>query len=165
MSASTKVKCRENGCETRPCYNYPNEKGLRYCNAHKLEGMVYKPKLYKKTCEYAECDKAPSYNFPQSVGCRFCSTHKLPGMVSCKGRCSHPGCDLQPNFNYPGQRKRLFCSIHKKDGMVRTSVHRKCEAEGCEDSTCVCDLDDINSAYQQDLDLDGVQDDNTEEAE
>ena len=27
------------------------------------------------------------------------------------------------------------------------------------------DLDDINNAYQQDLDVDGVKDDNTDEAE
>ena len=33
-------KCEEEGCQKQPSYNDPGNKHKRFCNAHKLDGMV-----------------------------------------------------------------------------------------------------------------------------
>ena len=67
--------------------------------------------------------------------------------------------DKEPGGNYPKMKTDPIWLVEiKMPRTIMSDIYRgTMELEGEK-----IDLDDINSAYQQDLDLDGVQDDNTE---
>lgn len=67
--------------------------------------------------------------------------------------------DKEPGGNYPKMKTDPIWLVEiRMPRTIMSDIYRgTMELEGEK-----IDLDDINSAYQQDLDLDGVQDDNTE---
>jgi hypothetical protein len=114
--------CIEDGCGTRPCYNYPDKKGGIYCTQHKLEGMI---NVVDGKCngvhENGEvCLKIPTYNF-DGLKPKFCYDHKLNGMKNVKHtHCLNDGCDtLISNKTYNGFCLRCFIFLYPEEPITR----------------------------------------------
>jgi len=122
-------KCEHHDCSKIPVYNSPGESKARFCNEHKLEGMV---DVKHKRCEHLGCETRPNYNLPGETKARFCSEHKLEGMEDIKNKkCEHPDCSKIPNYNLPGETKARFCAEHKLEGMVNV-ISKMCKTPLCD---------------------------------
>jgi hypothetical protein len=100
-----KNKCKNIGCDVRPSFNYPNNKGSLYCSYHKLEGMID----INRKCEIIDCKTNCRYNYDTEKKARFCTKHKLDGMVDILSvRCKTPLCDTRVTKKYEGFCFRCF---------------------------------------------------------
>jgi hypothetical protein len=112
-----------------PTYNFSGKKGARFCENHKLEGMVTKT----LSCAFDDCQKVPTFNDPGLCDPLYCAEHRPEGMICVrkqKQHCAHEGCSVYPSFNFEGSRGKRFCAAHKLIGMVEMKK-RICEAPDC----------------------------------
>ncbi len=50
---SASGKCKQEGCNTQPVYNFKNETRGLYCFKHKIEGMI---DIKSPRCQYKDCN-------------------------------------------------------------------------------------------------------------
>ena len=121
-------RCEEEGCGSRPVFNFEGETRGRFCKEHKQAGMV---NVLSKRCEEEGCGSRPVFNVEGETRGRFCKVHKQAGMMDVTSkRCEGEGCGSQPAFNVEGETRGRFCKEHKQAGMVDVT-HKRCEEEGC----------------------------------
>jgi hypothetical protein len=121
-----KRPCLEEGCNTYPCYSYPDQK-KSYCSAHQKPGMV---NVTQKICTYPECLKRATHGL---IGISYdrCGEHKLINMVwEPNRRCENAKCKELALF---GVSQRLHCETHKLEFEQRL-YYEKCVS---------CDLNSI----------------------
>ena len=61
--------CIENGCNTRPNYNFISEPKALYCVVHKKDNMV---DVKNKRCIENGCNKQQSFNFIGKTNPLYC---------------------------------------------------------------------------------------------
>jgi len=121
-------KCIEDGCITRPSYNFLNEKKGIYCEIHKKPNMH---NIKDKRCVHEGCVKIASYNIIGIKKPLYCDEHKLENMTNIKTKkCEFEGCNSLPTFNTIGETIKRFCAKHKEKDMIDVK-HNKCIEEGC----------------------------------
>ncbi len=122
------LNCIEEGCKTRPTFNYENEtKGL-YCATHKKNGMI---NVKDKSCIEKGCKTRPIFNYENETKGIYCSAHKKENMIDVINKsCIEEGCKTIPNYNYENETKGIYCVSHKKNGMIDVK-HLSCIEEGC----------------------------------
>uniref|UniRef100_A0A7S3XZM6 EsV-1-7 n=1 Tax=Heterosigma akashiwo TaxID=2829 RepID=A0A7S3XZM6_HETAK len=106
--------CEQAGCSKGPTFGFQDEQEGRFCEEHKVNGMV---DVKNEVCEHAGCHKAPTFTFKGQWYLRFCARHKLEGMVERakqdkrqgKRTCKHPGCSTWA--------RGMFCPEHKSKDM------------------------------------------------
>lgn len=59
--ARARKTCEAPGCTLRALYNIPGQRGARFCNEHKEDGMV---NANRRKCEHPGCTSTPYYNDP-----------------------------------------------------------------------------------------------------
>lgn len=122
-------KCIEDGCITRPSYNYLNEKKGIYCEIHKKPNMI---NIKDKRCIHEGCVKIASFNIIGSKQPLYCNEHKLENMTNIKSKkCEFEGCNSLPSYNTIGETIKRFCAKHKEKDMINVK-HNKCIEKGCE---------------------------------
>ena len=115
-----------NKCKTIPTYNYEDKTKAKYCNKHKLDGMI---DIINKKCTHVDengnkCKTRPIYNYEDKTKAEYCNQHKLDGMINIKDKtCIHIDengnkCKTQPIYNYEDKNKAEYCNQHKLDGMI-----------------------------------------------
>jgi len=120
--------CENIGCIKLPVFNYINSQKPRFCNSHKLTGMV---NIKDKTCEFENCTTIPIFNYPDENFAIYCNKHKLTGMVDVKNKtCENINCYIQPNYNYKNETRARFCNLHKLENMVDVK-NKSCENKDC----------------------------------
>ena len=70
-------RCEHDGCGRASSFKFEGEERLRFCNQHKLAGMVQP----KKKCEHSNCRRAPNFNLPGQKEGIVCKRHKKEGMI------------------------------------------------------------------------------------
>jgi len=111
-------KCLD--CNTRPNFNFENEKQGIYCFTHKKENMI---DVMHGKC--LDCNKRPTFNFEEENIPIYCSYHKKENMINIiDKKCLD--CNLIPTFNYEGEKNGLYCNLHKKENMINVLEKRKC---------------------------------------
>lgn len=121
-------KCKYDSCNTRPTYNYKNEKIPIYCNLHKKIDMI---NVVNKRCLEFNCNIIPNFNYKGKVNGKYCSLHKKDDMIDVKNKlCIEDTCTTLANYNYEGQNIGLYCTKHKKDGMINIT-NTKCIEKDC----------------------------------
>jgi hypothetical protein len=121
-------KCKHELCEVRPSFNKRGIIGIRFCAAHKEDGMIY---VQNYTCEYTLCEKKPVFNTRGQKKGRFCAAHKEFGMIDIISKtCEHQICETPPVFNKRGEIGCRFCAAHKEDGMIDV-INNTCEHVLC----------------------------------
>ena len=78
-------------CSTWPGFNTSTEVVGKFCNQHKLEGMVDVVKRETKKCKFisedgVRCSTVPSFNIPTADVTKFCKQHRLEGMINIRRR-------------------------------------------------------------------------------
>lgn len=117
--------CEHEGCTTISGYNYPGETSTRFCDAHKLTGMV---NLRVRTCRHPGCTKSSSFGVTSPM---FCKAHSEDGMRNLIAKyCEHPGCTIQATYNTTGEKPR-FCQAHSTDEMVCVQKLKGCQYPDC----------------------------------
>jgi hypothetical protein len=120
--------CIYEGCNTRPYYNFAEEKRGIYCNKHRLVDMI---NVNKKTCIYEGCSTQPSYNFAGKKGGIYCLTHKLDDMIDVINKtCIYEGCSTKPYYNFAGEKCGIYCNKHRHIDMIDV-INKTCIYEGC----------------------------------
>ena len=121
--------CQQEGCQTRPVFNYADQTNALYCAQHKKENMV---NVKSKMCQQEGCQTIPNFNYADQTNGLYCAQHKKENMVDVKHKtCQQEGCQTQPHFNYAGQTNGLYCAQHKKENMVDVK-NKTCQQEGCQ---------------------------------
>lgn len=114
--------CAEEGCTTRPSFNFPDETSGLYCFKDKKPGME---NVTNKKCAHPDCPVTASFNFPSERTKLYCADHIKPGMINLTiTPCKHPSCPKQPRYNLPGE-KAAFCKDHKEPDMIDV-YHKTC---------------------------------------
>lgn len=131
-------------CPKRSSYNFPDVKSLKYCNTHKLDGMINKA---TRRCEFEKCDKIPTYGYEGTKRAIFCLDHREDIMIDIKHKkCEFDKCDIRPSYNYEDNKIPKFCFEHKEETMVDV-VSRKCKFEGCKYSCCFGYKEDMKPIF------------------
>ncbi|CAN0545330.1 unnamed protein product, partial [Ectocarpus sp. 8 AP-2014] len=100
---------------TRAAFNFRGEKVVKFCAAHKQEGME---NLKSKCCEAEGCKKYRVYGYDGKPAV-CCASHKKEGMVDVRSsRCEFEGCYRHPSFGHRWEKKRRFCGRHKLPDMM-----------------------------------------------
>eukprot|EP00752_Nemacystus_decipiens_P008705 g7769.t1 len=106
---SKKIKCMEDGCDSRPRYGYKGGKKPVYCATHRKTGMV---DMRHPLCKEENCTRQPSFGMEGDRRASYCARHKMAGMVNVTSRrCQRPGCLCHPNFGFPGDRRASYCRL------------------------------------------------------
>ena len=117
------LKCEVENCYTTPVYNYPGELKKRFCENHKLEGMI---NVKDKLCIICNI-KRPSFNYGYEKTPDYCSDCKSNDMINIYyDRCEHEGCNENAWYNCEGEDKRKFCKNHASENMVLINL-KLCE--------------------------------------
>ena len=120
------VTCSQEGCLVKPSFNIKGSKTAKYCQKHKLEGMI---NITKKICQYDNCELNALFDIKGGKG-KYCATHKTADMIDIFHQyCKEEGCTTRPSYGLQ-KGKPEFCATHKTDGMVNV-VSKCCEYEGC----------------------------------
>ena len=127
------MRCKYvNGCSKQALYGFENNKSLRYCAEHKLDGMV---DLIHKKCIFIEnekqCTTIPSFGKIDDKKATYCFNHKLDGMIDIRHKkCIHIDengiqCVIRPYYGLPTDKKATYCFNHKLDRMIDI-IHKRC---------------------------------------
>lgn len=120
------VLCKYEGCAKYSSFNFEDEKGAKFCAAHKEKGMV---DIKSKRCKETGCRKGPAFNI-EGQKPEYCSEHKDENMVNVKNKkCAFKGCKIEPSYGELGG-KPIYCVTHKDKTMVHIKG-KKCDNNGC----------------------------------
>ena len=122
------LKCKFEGCNIIPSFNFQGEKTRAYCRKHKQEGMI---NIRTTKCKFKGCDIISSFNFEEEKTPLYCFLHKKEGMINIKNKkCKFEGCNTLASFNFEDEKRPSYCCEHKKEGMINIK-NKKCKFEGC----------------------------------
>ncbi len=118
-------KCEITDCNIEPSYNFINEEKRRFCNKHKLRGMI---NIKDKRCKFLNCIKEANYNYENEKNGKYCFEHKLENMTNKEyTTCQNITCDTISNYNYEGETKGAYCVKHKLENMINIKKESKCK--------------------------------------
>ena len=121
-------QCSFEGCNTKPSFNFENEKTPIYCASHKQYHFFY---VKNKPCMFEGCNTKPIFNFENEKTPIYCVIHKKLGMIDIKNkRCVFEGCNITPSFNFENEKTATYCASHKKNGMTNV-IHKMCAFDNC----------------------------------
>ena len=95
------VTCFQEGCTVKPCFNIKGAKVGKYCQKHKLDGMI---NITKKICQYDNCDFAILWRYDhiyEKYNLSMRSNNKVDVSEICK------------KFGGGGHKNAAGCSITK----------------------------------------------------
>ena len=73
-------RCEHDGCGRASSFKFEGEEGFRFCDQHKLAGMVQP----RKKCEHPSCRRTPNFNLPGQKEGIVCKLHMKEGMSKVK---------------------------------------------------------------------------------
>lgn len=121
-------KCKNPNCDTRPSYNYENERIGIYCDEHKLPEMI---DIVSNKCLYDNCKTQPSFNYMGETKRLYCKEHALSNMVNViNNKCDVENCFISASYGYSKEEGAKRCAVHKEDDMVDV-IHKTCKYVGC----------------------------------
>ncbi len=149
-------KCKTDGCDKQPNFNFPGEKKGAYCSKCANKYNAAHPNkadmidVIHSRCKTPGCHTQPNFNLPgqkKGLYCASCAIKynkenpdktNMENVISSK--CKTPGCDIQPNFNFPGETRGLYCGScankynveHPDEVDMIDVVHSKCKTVGCD---------------------------------
>ena len=71
------AQCEHDGCGRASSFKFEGEEGFRFCDQHKLAGMVQP----RKKCEHPSCRRTPNFNLPGQKEGIVCKLHMKEGMT------------------------------------------------------------------------------------
>jgi hypothetical protein len=95
------IKCND----TRPIFNYKNEKKALYCGKCANPGMI---NIKDKMC--IACNNTiPYFNYKNKKKALYCRSCATPGMINIKDKMCIKCNNSWAGFNYKNEKKALYC--------------------------------------------------------
>lgn len=116
-------------CDNKANYNFSIEIKGKYCNEHKIEGMI---KINKKeVCKNFYCNKTACFGYLNTNKYEYCNIHKENNMINLKiKKCVFEGCDENAYYNLENYKYGIYCISHKKENMINV-CQSKCKFKDC----------------------------------
>jgi len=126
--------CQHLECNEVATCRFKNEALLRFCDEHRVEGMIMTRKCRERGCP-KDADYS-HYSYEGQPNRRYCAEHKKPGMLHFfQGglkKCRYGQCQKTAVWASLPDGVPELCNIHKTEGMTHVGYHRNsCVKEGC----------------------------------